>query len=118
MAASKATARSRLHRGPRRGRALRDEMTINAGSAGPVHISGSIQDAPHQSRAASRRKNVIRLVALASAARLAKDKRTLPTVIVAAIVLVAAARLAREGPNPMDWYLARGRDKPRSSVQR
>ena len=89
-------------------------MTVNARLAGPVHISGSVQDAARQSRAASSRKNAIRLVALASAARLAKDKRTLQTIVVAAIVLVAAARLAREGPNPMDWYLGRGRDERRS----
>ena len=89
-------------------------MTVNARLAGPVHISGSVQDAARQSRAASSRKNAIRLVSLALAARLAKDKRTLRTIIVAAIVLVAAARLAREGPNPMDWYLGRGRDERRS----
>ena len=89
-------------------------MTINAGLAGPARISGSVQDAARQSRSAHRRKNVIRLVALASAARLAKDKRTLQIIVVAAIVLVAAARLAQEGPNPMDWYLGRGRDKGRS----
>ena len=56
----------------------------------------------------SGRKNAIRLVMLASAASLARDRRTLPAVIVAAIVVVAVARLAREGGNPLDWYFAHG----------
>ena len=60
------------------------------------------------------RKNAIRLVALASAANLARDRRTLQAVIVAAIVVVAVARLAREGCNPVDWYLARGQGERRS----
>jgi len=51
---------------------------------------------------------------LASAANLARDKHTLRAVIVAAIVVVAVARLAREGGNPLDWYLARGQGERRS----
>ena len=49
---------------------------------------------------ASGRKNAIRLVMLAWAASLARDRRTLRAVIVAAIVVVAVARLAGEGGNP------------------
>ena len=63
---------------------------------------------------ASGRKNAIRLVMLASAANLARDKHTFRAVIVAAIVVVAVARLAREGGNPVDWYLARGQGERRS----
>lgn len=56
----------------------------------------------------SGRKNAIRLVTLASAVSLARDRRTLRAVIVAVIVVAAVARLAREGGNPLDWYFARG----------
>jgi len=60
---------------------------------------------------------VITLVMLAAAARAAVDRRTLAGVIVLAIGLVAAKRLATEGGTPgLDWYLARGRDKSRSSA--
>jgi hypothetical protein len=63
---------------------------------------------------ASGRKNAIRLVMLASAMRLARDKRTLQALIVAAIVVAAVARLAREGGNPLDWYFAHGQEERRS----
>ena len=59
-----------------------------------------------------RTKNAIRLVALASAVRLAKDIRAHRAVIVVAVGLVAAAHLAREGRNPLEWYFAREPDKP------
>lgn len=59
-----------------------------------------------------RTKNAIRLVALASAIRLAKDIRTHRAVIMVAIGLVAAAHLARERRNPLEWYFAREPDKP------
>jgi hypothetical protein len=65
-----------------------------------------------QPQSASGRKNAIRLVALASAVRLAQDIRTHRAVIVVAIGLVAAAHLAREGRNPLEWYFAREPDKP------
>jgi hypothetical protein len=65
-----------------------------------------------QPQSASGRKNAIRLVALASAVRLAKDMRTHRAVIVVAVGLVAAAHLAREGRNPLEWYFARQPDKP------
>ena len=93
-------------------------MTINAEPAGPARIRGGIRDATPRPRAASGRKNAIRLVGLACAARVATDRRTLQAVIVAVIATVAAARLAREGGNPLDWYLARGRDEPRGTASR
>ena len=72
------------------------------------------ETASGQRSQASGRKNAIRLVMLASAVNLARDKRTLPTIIVAAIVVVAVARLAGEGGNPLDWYFARGQGEHRS----
>ncbi len=81
-----------------------------------MHASAAGTGSGPRPRAASGRKNAIRLVARASAARLAKDRRTHQAVIVVAIALVAAARLAREGPNPLDWYLVRERDERRSSA--
>ena len=88
-------------------------MTINIGSAEPAPISGPRQEA----REARRRQHVITLVTLAAAARAAADRRTLAGVIVLAIGLVAAKRLATEGGTPgLDWYLARGRDENRSSA--
>jgi hypothetical protein len=71
------------------------------------------ETASDQRSQASARKNAIRLVMLASAANLARDKRTLQAVIVAAIVVVALARIAREGGNPLDWYFAHGQDERR-----
>lgn len=86
-------------------------MTINIGSAEPAPIAGTRQEA----REARRRQHVITLVMLAAAARTALDRRTLAGVIVFAIGLVAAKRLAMEGGTPgLDWYLARGRDESRS----
>jgi hypothetical protein len=86
-------------------------MTINIGSAEPALISGTRQEA----REARRRQQVITVVMLAAAARAAVDGRSLAGVIVLAIGLVAAKRLATEGGTPgLDWYLARGRDESRS----
>jgi hypothetical protein len=89
-------------------------MTINIGLAAPAPLSrGTRQEA----REARRRQHVITLVMLAAAARAAVDRRTLAGVIVLAIGLVAAKRLASEGSIPgMDWYLARGQDESRSSA--
>jgi len=88
-------------------------MTINIGSAEPAPIAGTRQEA----REARRRQRVITLVMLAAAARAAVDRRTLAGVIVLAIGLAAAKRLATEGGTPgLDWYLARGRDENRSSA--
>jgi hypothetical protein len=85
-------------------------MTINIGSAAPASLPGG---ARQEAGEAKRRKRVITLVMLAAAARAAVDKRTLAGVIVVAIGLVAAKRLASEGSVPgLDWYLARGQDEP------
>jgi hypothetical protein len=78
-------------------------------------MNGSATETARGQRSqASARKNAIRLVTLASAVNLARDKRTLPAAIVAAIVVVALARLAREGGNPLDWYFAHGQGESRS----
>ena len=64
-----------------------------------------------------RSQHVITVVMLAAAARAAVDRRTLAGVIVLAIGLVAAKRLATVGGTPgLDWYRARGRDESRSSA--
>ena len=77
-----------------------------------MHASAAETANSPQPQSASGRKNAIRLVALASAVRLAKDMRTHRAVIMVAIGLVAAAHLAREGRNPLEWYFAREPDKP------
>jgi hypothetical protein len=66
------------------------------------------ETASRQRSQASGRKNAIRLVALASVASLVRDRLTLRAVIVAAIVVVAVARLVQESGNPLDWYFAHG----------
>jgi len=84
-----------------------DEMAINVELAGPAHvISGGTREAAHKSRVAQRRQHVIRLVALAASARLAFNRSSVHGLIVVAVALAAAARLAREGGNPLDRYLA------------
>ena len=88
----------------------RDEMTINIGTAGPAHISGSARQ-PARQAPSGRRQYVITFVMLAAVARRAVDRRTLRGVIVLAIGLVAATRLAKDRGTPgLDWYRARGRD--------
>ena len=77
-----------------------------------MHESASETANTPQSQSASGRKNAIRLVALASAVHLAKDMRTHRAVIMVTIGLVAAAHLARQGRNPLEWYFAREPDKP------
>jgi hypothetical protein len=77
-----------------------------------MHASAAETANSPQSQSANGRKNAIRLVALASAVRLAKDMRTHRTVVIVAIGLVEAAHLAREGRNPLEWYFAREPDKP------
>jgi hypothetical protein len=89
-------------------------MTINSGSAEPSPIpEGTRQEA----REAKGRRRVVRLVMLAAVARTAVDGRTLASVIVLALGLVAMKRLASERGTPgLDWYRALGRDESRSSA--
>jgi hypothetical protein len=86
-------------------------MTINTGPAEPVPISG---DARQAAQEAKRRQRVIMLVGLATAARVAVDKRTLAGVTVLAIGLVAVTRMTKERGTPaLDWYRRLGRDEGR-----
>jgi hypothetical protein len=88
----------------------RDEMTINIGLAEP----GLISEDPQQTREAKRRQHVITLVALATAARIAVDRRTLAGVMVLVVGLVAAKRMAQDRGTPgLEWYKARGREPDR-----
>lgn len=62
-----------------------------------------------------RRQKAIKYIALVSVAHFAMDRRTQVAVIVAVVGLAAAASLAAEGGNPLQWYLDRGRgDRSRS----
>jgi hypothetical protein len=89
-------------------------MTINIGLAAPVPLSGGTRQ---EAREARRRQHVVTLVMLAAVARAAVNRRTLAGVIVLAIGLVAAKRLASEGGIPgLDWYLTRGRDESPGSA--
>ena len=62
-----------------------------------------------QAQEIRRRQKVIRYIALVSMTRFAMNRRTQVAVIVAVAGLAAAASLAAEGPNPLQWYLDRGR---------
>ena len=89
-------------------------MTIDAGSAEPVPISG---DARQEAREAKLRQRVIMLVGLATAARVAVDKRTLAGVAVLAIGLVAVTHMTKEHGVPgLEWYRRLGGDESRSSA--
>jgi hypothetical protein len=88
-------------------------MTISIGSAAPDPTSGGTRE---EAREARRRQNVMRLVMVAAAARVAVDRRTLAAVITLAIGVAAAKGLASDRGTPaLDWYRARGRDQGRSS---
>ena len=89
-------------------------MTISTGLTEPAPGSGGTRQ---EAREARRRQHVVTFVMLAAAARVVVNRRTLVGVIVLAIGLVAAKRLASEGGIPgKDWYLARGQDESRSSA--
>ena len=86
-------------------------MMIAVASSAPADISGVVADAPRHPPGAQRRKHVIVAIALATLAHQAVDKRTVVGAIVVVIGVVAAARLAAEGGNPLEWYLGRGSDE-------
>jgi hypothetical protein len=89
-------------------------MTVSTGLGTPDPISGGTGQ---EAREARRRQQVMRLVMLAAAARVAVDRRTLAGIITVAIGLAAAKGLASDRGTPaLDWYRARGRDKGRSSA--
>jgi hypothetical protein len=87
-------------------------MTINVGVAEPAPLpEGTRQEA----REARHRQHVVTFVLLAAAARTAADRRILAGVIVLAIGLAAAKRMASERGVPgLAWYRAQGRDESRS----
>jgi hypothetical protein len=77
-------------------------MTNSSGSVTHDHTQGDTRPVPE----ATRRQNVTRLVMLAAAARLVVSRRTLQGIIVLAIGVIAAGRLAKERGTPgLDWYL-------------
>jgi hypothetical protein len=87
-------------------------MTVNQGLPVLPHaMSGDTAYAARQARAARRRRSVLKGVVLMTVIRVATDKRTLVAVVVAVVGLAAAARLASEGGNPVDWYLSLSRGK-------
>ena len=86
-------------------------MTIDIGSAEPAPLSSGTRQ---QAQEAKRRRHVITLVMMAAAVRTAVDRRTLAAVIVLAIGLAAAKRLASDRGMPgLDWYRAQGQRKSR-----
>lgn len=91
-------------------------MTINTGVAEPAPISeGTRQEA----REARRRKHVVTLVMLVAAARTVVTTRTLASVIVLAIGVVAAKRMASDRGTPaLDWYRTLGRDNSHPAPQK
>jgi hypothetical protein len=82
-------------------------MVVDEGLPVPPRARpGDTSDAGQQARTARRRRSALRFVVLMTVARVATDKRTLVAVVVAAIGLAAAAQLASEGGNPVEWYLS------------
>ena len=88
------------------------EMTLNEGLPVPPRtMSGDtvLRSAagPGRATAAERaqRRRALTVVHVAT------DKRTLVAIVVAVVALAAAARLASEGGNPLDWYLSLSRGK-------
>jgi hypothetical protein len=91
-------------------------MTINYGSARPAQLGlGTViprgpSELSRQALAASRRRNVIMAaIGLAAAARLAREGPGGKQVILAVIVLAAATGLGREGLGGLaGWYKRQG----------
>lgn len=81
-------------------------MVVDEGLPVPPRPRPGDTSGPGQQARAARRRSALRFVVLMTAARVATDKRTLVAVVVAAIGLAAAAQLASEGGNPVDWYLS------------
>jgi hypothetical protein len=77
----------------------------------PCATAGDAPNAARQARAARRQRSVLKGVLLMTVARVATDKRTRAAVAVAAVGVAAAAQLASEGGNPLDWYLSLSGDK-------
>jgi hypothetical protein len=71
----------------------------------PRAAPGDARYAAQQARAARRRQSVLKGVVVMTVVRVATDKRTLVAVVVTAVGLAAAAQLASEGGNPLEWYL-------------
>ena len=91
-------------------------MTINTGVAEPAPLSEGTQQ---EAREARRRKHVVTFVMLVAAVRTVVSTRTLAGVIVLAIGVVAAKRMATERGIPaLDWYRALGRDKNHGAPQK
>jgi hypothetical protein len=91
-------------------------MTINTAVAEPAPIAGGTRQ---EAREAKRRKRVVRLVMLVAVGRTAVSTRTLAGVIVIAIGVAAAKRMASERGTPaLDWYRALGRDKNHHEPQK
>lgn len=87
-------------------------MTVNQGLPVPARaMPGDTSDAARQARAARRRRSVLKGVVLMTVVGVATDKRTLVAVVVAVVGLAAAAHLASEGGNPLEWYLSLSRGK-------
>ena len=83
-------------------------MTNSSGSVTHTHAQENARQAARPVPEVRRQQQVMKLVVLAAAARLAVDRRTLGGAIVLAIGVIAAARLAKERGTPgLDWYLKR-----------
>lgn len=86
--------------------------------------SGGVRETARQTREARRRQHVMTFIALAAAARVAVDKRTIAGVILVVIAVIAAKEMGGERGMPLlDWYRAAGgpgRDqaKPRGGSTR
>jgi hypothetical protein len=87
-------------------------MTNSSGSVAHDHTQADTRLTARPAPEATRHQNVTRLVMLAAAARLVVSKRTLQGIIVLAIGVTAASRLAKEqGTSGLDWYLKRAVQK-------